>query len=212
MSKAVKCSIIVLAAGEAKRMNGVKIRHKIDGEKSMLEKVLNIFKTINSDDSIELERILVTNECHERFVREMAEEWQIVVNKVYKSGMSTSIAAGVKRAIEKDSEAVLLMLADMPFVDCEEVKRVIALFKESLKCENSHDMQIIRPFHKNIPGFPVLFGSGHYDALLRLKGDTGAREVIKENVSHLVKIESDDESCVIDIDTTEIVEKTKKRK
>jgi len=197
----MRLSMILLAAGEAKRMNGMKIRYKFDGKRSMLEKILDETNDLNLRNSIELVKILVTNENHEAFVREKAENWHILINAAYRSGMSTSIVSGVEKAVELRSEALLLLLADMPYISREEITQVIEKFMNE-ECPELQSKLIIRPYYKDIPGFPVLFGLSHFNALAALKGDKGAKQVILANRDHLIKLPSENEGCIIDVDVS----------
>lgn len=196
-------SVILLAAGEAKRMNGEKIRYRPEGKETMLEKVLYIVNNMKRFDSIELNKILVTNDLQESFVREKAANWQVFLNPLYKTGMASSIVTGIKKAIELNSEAVVLMLADMPFITVEDVEAVIETYIRCKKSCGEGYKLIVRPCYENIPGFPVLFGAAYFEAMLALKGDVGAKSIIMGNKEHLVKIISDNKGCTIDIDSIE---------
>lgn len=113
----------------------------------------------------------------------------IVVAADADEGMSRSLAAGIAAA--RDHPYIFVALADMPFVA-----------PTTLQC--LYDMLmpagIVRPIYRGTPGHPVVFAREHYDALTRLKGDAGARTVIRDNPNALVQLWVNDDGVVRDID------------
>jgi molybdenum cofactor cytidylyltransferase len=53
----------------------------------------------------------------------------------------------------------------------------------------------------DVAGPPVIFPAEYFDALLSLRGDRGARSIIKDNAEKVIKIPFAD--AAIDIDTPE---------
>jgi molybdenum cofactor cytidylyltransferase len=85
---------------------------------------------------------------------------------------------------------MLIALADMPRVTAAQIFRLIdAAEGPEAIVASSDGIQ---------PSPPALFGSAHFDALTKLKGDTGARELILRG-RHIVA----DPAELVDIDTRE---------
>jgi len=99
----------------------------------------------------------------------------MVNNPNWQSGMASSIACGLT-AQDKwypETEAVILMVCDQPFVNPK------LLMQLSQKHEESGN-SIVASSYANIQGTPALFHKKHFNELLAIEGDTGARSLIKK--------------------------------
>lgn len=105
-------------------------------------------------------------------------------------GLSRSVMLGVTAAKTCGCQAVLIALADMPRVTAAHVWRL-------LDYADGPDA-IIASSNGEHPSPPVLFGSAHFDMLLTLEGQAGARDLVRAG-HHIVT--SPDE--LVDIDTPE---------
>ncbi|MDB5677361.1 nucleotidyltransferase family protein [Sphingomonas bacterium] len=117
-----------------------------------------------------------------------ARGYQVVRNPRPEDGLSLSVRLGVQAARGDGIEAVLIALADMPRITATHVHRLFDTQHGANSVVASSDGVRPRP--------PVLFGSGRFDALERLEGDAGARDVIRAG-RHVVA--SPDE--LVDVDT-----------
>ncbi len=95
---------------------------------------------------------------------------QIIVNSDYRSGLGTSIAAGV-RSCRASADAILMLLADQPLITAEHLKTLIEQWSGA---EN----EIVASCFDATSGPPTLFPSGAFDVLSRLTGDQGAKSVL----------------------------------
>ena len=95
---------------------------------------------------------------------------QIIVNSDYRSGLGTSIAAGV-RSCRARADAILILLADQPLITERHLKTLIEQWSGA---EN----EIVVSCFDATSGPPILFPSGAFDALSRLTGDQGAKSVL----------------------------------
>jgi molybdenum cofactor cytidylyltransferase len=95
---------------------------------------------------------------------------QIIVNSDYRSGLGTSIAAGV-RSCRASADAILIMLADQPLITAEHLETLIEQWSGA---EN----EIVASRFDATYGPPILFPSGAFDALSRLTGDGGAKSLL----------------------------------
>ena len=105
-------------------------------------------------------------------------------------GMSRSVRLGVARAKEMGARAVMIALADMPRVTSAHILRVFDAADGADTVVASSDGCEPMP--------PVLFGAGHFDFLMALTGETGAKELV-EGGRHVVTSPAE----LIDVDTRE---------
>lgn len=109
-------------------------------------------------------------------------EIETVRNPDYESGQSSSVAVGVEWARERDADAVLFALGDMPWVEPETYRRIVDRWQET-------EASIVAPEHDGQRGNPVLFGAVHFDALAAVSGDIGGRELIEQHPVEWVAVD-----------------------
>jgi len=118
---------------------------------------------------------------------------ELVFNPRYHEGQSTSLTAGLFR-IHDRFPAVMFLLGDQPLVDAATIDRLLEKFRHSGK-------SICVPVHRGQRGNPALFSRSHYEALARLSGDKGAREIIAARPGQILEVPIADPSLFLDIDT-----------
>lgn len=90
-----------------------------------------------------------------------------VVNAEWRSGLASSLAAGLRAAAEDDAcDGILVTLADQPLVDAAALRALVAAFHSGAR--------IVASGYDGVPGVPALFGREHAPALMGLTGDAGA--------------------------------------
>ncbi len=122
---------------------------------------------------------------------------RIVENALWKTGVASSIRAGLS-AVAPKSDAALILLADMPEVGPELIDRLIAAFDPE---EGREAARPVGPDGRG--GHPVLFGRRYFEALALLEGDQGARKVIEEAADRRVDLEVSGEAAFVDLDAPE---------
>lgn len=113
---------------------------------------------------------------HARLVvtRDVGMDWPgfgIVANDRPEAGLSRSLALGVTAARALDAEAVLVALADMPFVPAAHFVALIGRF--------SGPASLVASMAGADPMPPALFGSDWFGELESLRGDRGARALLR---------------------------------
>lgn len=94
--------------------------------------------------------------------------WQLVENPRAAEGQGTSVACAARAARELGARALLVALADMPFVREDTLDRLIA-------AAATHEAAMCRGPDTLLP--PAIFRADLFDRLEALTGDRGARAV-----------------------------------
>ncbi len=193
-----KTGIIILAAGQSKRLGKPKQLLKFRG-KTLLQRI--------TQTALETENktVIVLGANADKILGEVGDlTVEIVINKDWQSGMSSSIKVGLEKLIETvaELESVILLLCDQPFVNKE---TILQLIETQIKTQTP----IVACKYENTIGVPALFMREMFDKLLNLTGDSGAKNLMLENSENLAIISALEVG--FDIDTTEDFEKLQKR-
>lgn len=128
---------------------------------------------------------------------------QVVVNAHWQEGMATSIGCGIKNITEMAPaiEGIILMTCDQPYVTVTLLDELIAVHRKTGK-------QIVACGYDNTFGPPVFFHQTLFDELLRLKGDIGARSIIRQHPDRVAIIPFPEGA--FDVDTAADYERIKR--
>jgi CTP:molybdopterin cytidylyltransferase MocA len=96
----------------------------------------------------------------------------VVVSEDWAEGLSASLRAGVAAAGARGAEAVVVALADQPLLSGAAVARV-------LEARPAAEVDAIRASYGGVPGHPTVIESSLFVAVGELRGDTGARELLR---------------------------------
>ena len=182
---------IILAAGRSARLGSPKqllsyrgktlLQHSID---TALESMAN--------------PILVVLGSGKDTIKKELEQTQIFIleNSSWESGMASSISCGINnlQIIAPEAEAVILMVCDQPFVNAKLLNDLITKHKDSKQ-------SIVASSYADTLGTPALFHKSLFSELLALKGESGAKSLIKKYSQQMRFVSFDQGS--IDIDTRE---------
>jgi molybdenum cofactor cytidylyltransferase len=115
-------------------------------------------------------------------------------NQQWESGMSSSVRVGIEAVIAANPRitAVVLMLCDQPFVTREIIAGLVGAHLET-------GCSIVASRYGGSFGVPALFGSAYFAEFTALKGEAGAKQVIRKHLrkAHLLPFPGGE----IDIDT-----------
>lgn len=104
------------------------------------------------------------------------------------AGQGHSIALGVQAARALGVDAIMVVLADMPFVTAAHITALL----DGLDADHT----VVASTSGDWSGPPALFGAIHFDSLARLSGDNGPRHLIRT-----AKLVSASPAVLADIDT-----------
>ena len=183
---------LVLAAGSSRRMGqSNKLLVDLQGEPLLRH-------TLRAVGAFGLGSVLVVTGHEALAVASLARSagYRVHHNANCSDGMGSSIAAGVA-VLPQDCRAVLICLADMPLIRPETVGRLMG----AMNATADMDSHIAVPTHNGNRGHPVLFGRRFFPDLMRLKGDRGARDVLRENAAYVLDVGVEDPAIHFDIDS-----------
>ena len=199
---------VVLAAGQSSRFGADKRVATIDGDQTVLQRTLhNLYPAVD--------QVLVVLKpqdrgCETLLLGKYADVPRITLCYAAHAaeGLSGSIRDAMRFLAEQRQDAlgaVLIALADMPFVRADTIDAVIQRWDPD---------KIVRPRYQaapggsalqpgtesTIPGHPVLFGARWIPQLSQCQGDSGAKFVLQTNPQAVVDVIVDDAGILRDID------------
>jgi len=181
---------VVLAAGHSKRFGKQKLLLPI-GKTTVIENI------VDSICRSKVDQVIVVTGYKADYLKMLLKgrKIKLIFNKDHATGMSSSIVCGVK-SISGKNNAIVFFLADQPLVSTELINRLLSSYAVSNK-------GILYPVYNNIKGHPVIFSIKYKNDLMKLRGDKGARGIIKNNPTDIAKIMVDTDEILKDIDTPE---------
>jgi len=182
-------SAILLAAGQSKRMQGENKLLKKYKKKYLINHILK--SLIKS----KVNKIIIVLGYENKKIKKIALKSKkiiFVVNSQYLKGISTSIKCGLKK-ISKKNIGFLIAHADMPLVS----KTILNALCSALKNKNE---EIFIPVYKKRIGNPLAFKYSMIKSLKRIKGDRGAKKLIRSNKSKIKLMKMKSKSILIDFD------------
>ncbi|MEK4026437.1 nucleotidyltransferase family protein [Sporosarcina sp. FSL W7-1283] len=199
----MKISGIYLAAGNSSRMGEHKLALPIG---TMTLGSLALETALKSPLD---EVYVITNETDEGnwISPKMRATTKCIIVKCTTShdGQSESLRCGIQCALENQADAVLVMLADQPFITVQMITAMIDCFKRNPTCK------FVATSFEQTTMPPVLFTSAMYPELMKLRGDQGARAILKGDLLQQGKLlPCTDRRLVFDVDTQDDYEKSKK--
>jgi molybdenum cofactor cytidylyltransferase len=181
---------ILLAAGQSKRLKDENKLTKLFKGKPLINHIL--YSLIKSKVN---KIIIVLGFEHLKIKTKLLKNKKInfVVNKNYKKGMSSSIKTGLKK-LPKNSKGFLIVLGDMPNITKTTINKICLSIIRS-------DKEIILPKFKNKTGNPIGFKYSMIKNIYKIKGDRGAKNIIKKNNKKIKFLNINSKSILINLNT-----------
>ncbi len=183
---------VVLAAGQSSRMGANKLLLSLDG-KPLLRHVVEAIRAAGMASIV----VVLGHEAEKIRAALAGDDLAFALNPNYRLGLATSLKCGLAAAPEA-CDGAMIFLGDMPNVDPELVKRMMAAFDPAQK------RAIVVPVKGGRQGHPVLWGRRFFPLLQeKLSGDSGAKHLIAENAEWVARIEAAHDGVFADLDTPE---------
>lgn len=211
-TKYKKVLFALLASGESKRFGEknkllINVKNKplykivfdvmLNSKKQMIDK----FHLLN--DNICVDIVLATSHDEILYDKYINENAKVLKNDNYKNGISSSIKIIVDFAMkEKVYDAVVFFNADMPYLEKDEVVRMIY----DTMCSNYEIGAMTTKDCKT----PAFFSKKYFNDLMMLEGDVGARVLFDKYKSEVYRYFVD-ESILSDIDKVDEYEELVKK-
>ncbi|NNE85200.1 MAG: NTP transferase domain-containing protein [Alphaproteobacteria bacterium] len=183
---------IVLGGGQSRRMGVVnKLLVKVDG-KAMIRHAVDNLRAAGVEPII-----VVTGHEAER-VRELLADANVTFahNDDFAEGLSTSLRTGIA-AVPDDCDAAVVALGDMPRLQPDHVKLLMAAFSADT------GRAICVPTWQGKRGNPVLWARRFFAEMGQVDGDVGAKHLIGAHGDSVHEVEMPDSGVLIDVDSPE---------
>ncbi|MGI8857409.1 MAG: nucleotidyltransferase family protein [Thermomicrobiales bacterium] len=187
MTKHGTVAAVVLAAGSSSRLGQPKQLAPIAGRPALAY-------TLDALRASDVRRIFVVLGHTADAVSAALDLTDVTVvrNEEYAEGQSTSVRAGIK-ALPDDVGAALMVVGDQPMLSPAVVNAIVAVFNET-------GGPFIVPVYAGEWGNPVLLARATWPLLDGLKGDTGARPILRKHMDMVLEVPVDG-PLLDDIDT-----------
>lgn len=178
---------VILAAGLGRRMGALKQLLPLHG-RPLVQHVIDAAR-----DSVLEHVLLVLGHEHEAVLAGIdAAGVDVIVNRDYAQGQSTSLRAGLSHGPEADG--VMFLLGDQPVVGSALIDTLIDTFAAERPAA-------VLPVHRGRPGNPVILGRDLMREAAALTGDTGARPLLRLHERRVRRVEVEDAALLRDVDT-----------
>ena len=189
-----KTAILILAAGESKRMGQPKQLLPYKNSTLLLEKIKQF-------QSLERVQVFVVLGAYFKDIFPSLRELpiKVIMNSNWQEGMGSSLSKGIELIQKKDMfDRVLITLSDLPLMESSHYDELIELSKSSGK-------RIIQTEYEETSGVPVIFDKSLFNSLARLKNEEGAKPLIEKYKKEVLKLRS--KTPYFDVDTSDAYQK-----
>jgi molybdenum cofactor cytidylyltransferase len=180
---------IILAAGGSSRFGNIKQLLPFHG-KTLLQHVIDEATEAGAQPII-----VITGANAKEVTASIADsKVRILINENWQEGMASGIVAGVHDIVSLNEgiKKIIVAVCDQPFVTS-------ALFEQLDQMQNKTGKAIVACSYADTIGTPALFATKYFDQLLGLKGDEGAKKILKRYSEDVATV--DFPKGEIDIDT-----------
>ncbi|MCL1086892.1 nucleotidyltransferase family protein [Shewanella glacialipiscicola] len=207
--------IVVLAAGQSQRFEGVKLAQLIPSHYAFSTEKLPIINChiarLQQLDGLTLDRarpdahspqvapLLIILGTHHHILQPLLAElnsrqpFDVVINQQSHTGLASSVRLAASYALEQGFDGMLLTLADQVALDVDDYQQLISMWHQTGKD--------VAAYYLDDVGVPAIFNASTLPLLTHLSGDRGAKPILKqqEKLGALVTIPLP--RAAIDIDT-----------
>ena len=190
-----KIPVILLAAGGSSRMGQPKQLIPW-GEKTLIEHQVETL--INIGNPV----IVVLGNASESVIPLLEKyDIKISINKNWETGLGSSVVSGINYVTENfsDTKGVMTTLLDLPLISFQHYQNLLKTFQPGT------GQIIISTSADGWKGVPAVFDKCYFDELKALKGDEGAKNIIRKHMDKTIGMD-----CGVmlkDLDTPEDYQK-----
>ncbi|HZY62534.1 MAG TPA: nucleotidyltransferase family protein [Edaphobacter sp.] len=180
---------VVLAAGASRRLGSPKQLQALNGE-VLLQRAVRVTTEAGCSPVI----VVLGADAEKIRAACPLSNAVVVVNGGWEEGMASSLRLGVEtcRALAREAEGIVVMTCDQPAVTAAHLRQLMSTDS------------IVASRYSGRNGVPAFFPVREFDALMKLQGDAGARELIAS--ADAVDLEGGE----VDIDTAADLEQAQR--
>lgn len=186
-----KVGVVLLAAGNSKRYQSIKLLEIIGGKK-MYRHILELSAGLSVTP-----KVMVTQYGE---IKENASQlgFEVVMNLDPDIGISHSIQLGLHKALEitPDLDAVLFSVCDQPYLNQSTLLQLLNVFQKTEK-------GIACVAHNEVLGNPCIISKQYFAELFALNGDRGGKKIINKYLDDVELLFVNDIKEMLDIDYKE---------
>jgi molybdenum cofactor cytidylyltransferase len=180
--------ILILAAGASTRLGQPKQLVKIAGRPAL--HVVVEHATAIAGNAVTVVVGAHANQLTYLFGRSSAS-W--IVNKYWEEGLAASLKCGLS-AVPPAADAVMIVLGDQVRITRDDLSRLLAAWQ-------GQEHMIAAAAYSQTVGVPAIFPRAYFSELAELRGDEGARKVLRRNADRIVRVPMP--NAAFDLDTPE---------
>lgn len=189
----IRCTVVVLAAGESSRMGRPKALLDWHG-RPLIQHILATARQGGCTGSI----VVLGRDAEQVMTRADLGDATVLINPDPARGQISSIRLGMEN-LDFSTDCCLVWPVDCPLVQASDVRALIdsyAKWRASL-------MRIFLPVHNGRRGHPMLVDIGFRQPFMELPAGATARKVIEDNHTQVKEVPTDNAGVLVDIDTPE---------
>ncbi|OGT36006.1 MAG: hypothetical protein A2W28_08835 [Gammaproteobacteria bacterium RBG_16_51_14] len=166
---------LILAAGRSGRFGSPKQLARY-GDTTLIGHSIRIAGKVLAD------RITVVLGANAELIRASIDDQaiRVIENNNWQNGLASSICCGIE-ALPSSCAAVLILLCDQPLLNERKLRSLVDAWMEN-------PSRIIASQYDDTFGVPAVFPAACFPALLQLRGDTGARQLLIHYQDHVQMI------------------------
>lgn len=181
-----RLAAVVLAAGSSTRMGRNKLLLELGGE-TLVRRAVRAALGGGVDEVV----VVLGHQEPEVRAELLGLPCTFVLNPDHAEGAGTSVRTGV-RQVAADTDAIVVMLADMPFVTAEMVRTLAERYRDTRP-------PLVASHYGDAQAPPTLYDRALFEELLQIPGERCAKQVVRRHESEAVVV-AWPESALRDID------------
>ena len=188
----MRLGAVLLAAGEAKRMNGInKLALEMQGV-PLLKRALISLSGAGVDE------VAVVFGHHAEALEPLVRDFPVTLvrNDRYPDGQMTSVHAGLA-ALPGPFDAMIVCLADQPLLNAQDIQALIGAFKK-----RERGVAVV-PRVNGERGNPIILDWAAREEILGGDANLGCRQFIERNPDRVASFDTANDHYVVDIDSPE---------
>ena len=183
------CAIVLLAAGKSSRLGSPKQLLAYKGKNLLLHAVEIAVET-------SLKPIVIVVGANRDAMKNQLKDWEVEIaeNNGWEEGIASSLHCGLNAVlqIKPTVDGIIFIVCDQPFVTASLLKNLLAV-------QHDTGLPIVASAYEDNLGTPAFFHKSLFPELMELKGDTGARKLIKQHEDLVATVSFP--KGIVDIDT-----------